>query len=370
MIKKFLISLILFLPLFFGCSQKFDTGVLGETQGPGNSGGDTVFVHVNPDWGGFNNPQAILIGHEPFIYVCDTDNNKIVMLNTAGGLLGTLDLNLLGITKPIAIAQDYRLNLIVCAQTKINSITYSAAFKIDLYALKHLIANANFNDGSIKLILPRAVDIDLHPNVTYSAVTAFYDNSYDIARIGTQNSSIYDPDNAILRFQYVNPDSDAFLATVHDIDPLSSGLITANGINCMTSFNKKNIDFIATYNKNVDNATAFKAQWFQHYETQISEGYRSAFSPSSGMAFVKPGRFGSPTGSCIDPSGNIYISDGDPGKDSVFKFSPYGEELQSFGGPTVFSKPAGVAFFDRTLYVLDSKLNVIRRFILSTDIGQ
>ena len=365
MIKKFLISVILLIPILFGCSDKFDLSQLGDTHGAGNPGGDTVYVHMNPDWSvadgiPYNNPHAIFMGREPFIYVCDTDNDRIVMLNTAGTVLGTLN-----IKKPIAITQDYRLNLIVCAQADINSITYSAVYKIDLYAVNHIIANA-----TKKLILTRAVYNDLHTDVKYSAVTAFYDNSYDIARTGGNNTSIYDPDNAILRFQYVNPDSDAFLATVHDIDALSSGLITANGINCMTSFNKRNIDFIATFDKNVENATAFKAQWFLHYETQVTEGYRSAFNPSDGMAFVQPNRFGAPTGSCIDPSGNMYIADGDPARDSVYKFSSFGDELQSFGGPGVFSKPAGVAFFDRTLYVLDSQKNMIRRFILSTDLTQ
>jgi len=138
MIKKFLIFITLLMPLFFGCSQKFDTGQLGNTNGASNIGGDTVYVHVNPDWGGFNNPQAILIGHEPIIYVCDTDNDRIVMLNTAGTVLGTL-----GIKKPIAISQDYRLNLIVCAEydTVINGITntYSAVYKINLFAVNHII---------------------------------------------------------------------------------------------------------------------------------------------------------------------------------------------------------------------------------------
>lgn len=358
MVKKFLISAILVIPILFGCSDKFDISQLGDIHGAGNPGGDTVYVHINPDWVGYNNPHAILIGHEPFIYVCDTDNDRIVMLNTAGTVLGTLS-----IKKPIAITEDYRLNLIVCAQADINSVTYSAVYKIDLFAVGHIIGNA-----SKKLILPRAVDVDLHPNVTYSAVTAFYDNSYFVARTGANNTSIYDPDNAVLQFQYVSPDSDSYNSTLPYMDPLSSGLITANGINCMTSFNKRNWDFIATFDKNVDNATAFKAQWFQYRETQTSL-YNSAFNPSDGMAFVRPNRFGAPTGSCIDPSGNIYIADGDPGKDSVFKFSPYGDELQSFGGPTVFTKPAGVAFNDQTLYVLDSKKNIIRRFILSTDLG-
>ena len=365
MIKKFLISAILVIPILFGCSDKFDINQLGDYHGAGNPGGDTVYVHINPDWGGFNNPQAILIGHEPFIYVCDTDNNRIVMLNTAGTLLGTLT-----IKKPIAISQDYRLNLIVCAEydTLINGITntYSAVYKIDLFAVNHIIGNAR-----PKLILPRTEDISSHPLCKFTAVTAFYDNSYYIARTGINNTSNSDPDNSIIQFVPVDQYHDTTLSNrVPNIDPLRSGMITANGINCMTSFNKKNIDFIATFNKGVVNETVFKAQWFHFFSSISSEGYRSGIGQFSGVAFVKPDRFGAPTGSCIDPSGNIYITDGDPGKDSVFKFSPYGDELQSFGGPTLFSKPAGVAFFDRTLYVLDSQKNMIRRFILSTDLGQ
>ena len=369
MINKFLISVILLIPILFGCSDKFDLNQLGDTHGAGNPGGDTVYVHINPDWSTaagkpYSNPRAILIGHEPFIYICDTDNDRIVMLNTAGTVLGTLE----GIKKPVAIAEDYRLNLIVCAQfdTVINgsTITYSAVYKIDLFAVSHIIGNA-----TKKLILPRAIDRELHPDVKYSAVTAFYDNSYYVARTGTNNASIYDPDNAILEFQCVKQGDDSYQSILPFLDPLSSGLITGNGINCMTSFNKRNWDFIATFDKNVENATAFKAQWFQYRETQTSL-YRSAFSPSEGMPFVQPNRFSAPTGSCIDPFGNIYVADGDPGKDSVFKFGSNGDELQSFGGPAVFSKPAGVAFFDRTLYVLDSQKNMIRRFILSTDLNQ
>jgi hypothetical protein len=379
MIKKFLIFVLLLIPILFGCSDKFDINQLGDIHGAGNPSGDTVYVHINPDWseaGGkpFNNPQAILVGKEPFIYVCDTGNDRIVMLNTAGATLGVLELSPLGIKKPIAIAQDYRLNLIVCAQIDTGTIPYSAVFKINLFALNYVIANAKLSDNTIKLILPRKEDTDLHPNVTYSAVTAFYNNSYYIARTGINNKSSYDPDNAIIIFTCVTPNSDSWQGTLPEIGALNSGLITANGINCMTSFNKKNLDFIATFDKGVENETVFKAQWFQYFETQTSL-YRSPLNPSDGMAFVQPNKFGAPTGSCIDPSGNIYIADGE--KDSVFKFSSFGDELQSFGGnkpgedffPKQPSQPSGVAFFDRTLYVLDSKQNLIIRFILSTDLS-
>ena len=185
--KKILIYLIVSIPLFFGCNER-DKFVPPQANSTTTATGDTVYVLLNPAWGGFNNPQAILVGKEPFIYVCDTGNDRIVMLNTAGTVLGTLH-----IKKPIAITQDYRLNLIVCAQhdTTINGVlkTFSAVYKIDLFAVNHIIANA-----TPKLILPRASDIDFHPNSQYTAVVAFYDNSFykfrpiQIAYVIKQNS--------------------------------------------------------------------------------------------------------------------------------------------------------------------------------------
>ncbi len=46
-----------------------------------NIGGDTVYVQLNPVWEGFNNPQDIYVGRDPFIYVADTDNDRVVMMN-------------------------------------------------------------------------------------------------------------------------------------------------------------------------------------------------------------------------------------------------------------------------------------------------
>ena len=45
--------------------------------------GDTVYVQQNPQWTGFNHPQAVIVGNEPFVYVADTDNDRIVMLDIA-----------------------------------------------------------------------------------------------------------------------------------------------------------------------------------------------------------------------------------------------------------------------------------------------
>jgi len=351
--KKLLLLLPFIVILIAGCLQdKLDLTDF-KTSNNVNTG-DTLYIRLAGEWGGFKNPSAILIGHEPFIYVCDTDHNRIVMLNTAGTVLGTIT-----IKHPIAIAQDYRDNLIVCGQydatvkvgdsTNVHdtTITYSAVYKIDLYTAGHDIASA-----PVTRILP-VKPADFVATRKYTAVAAFFDNSYYIARFGPINSSSYDPDNAILKFS-----GDTTTGKVGGLDAVSTGIRTAYGINSLTSFSKQNFEFITTYSTNV----SFKAIW---YVPDIQGDYYSKFSPSDGVALSTPDKFGAPTGACLDAYNNIYIADS--GKDSVYKFSQYGIELQSFGGPSVFTKPVAVAHFDKTLYVLDAGKNSIIRFILSTD---
>jgi len=355
--KKYFKYLILLIPFFFGCGDKLDLNQFNSNTQNVNTAGDTVYVQLSPSWEGFNNPQAIIIGTEPFVYVCDTDNNRIVMLNTAGTVLGTKT-----IQKPIAITQDYRLNLIVCSEFDTLGTTFSAVYKIDLFAAQHDIQNA-----PVTRILPRSADFN-YPLRKYTAVAAFYDNSFYVARNGPNNTSVYDPDNSILKFQpkkYFNAgEGDSLIGRVPNIDPLSSGLISANGINCITPFTKKNFDFIATFS----GETSFKTQWFHFFVSAVDERYLSQFSPYEGTHFAQPNKFGQPTGSCVDQFGNIFVADGSPTRDSVYKFNQYGEEMHSFGGPNVFTRPAGVAFLDKTLYVLDAGSNKVLRFILSTDI--
>ena len=363
-IHKFFIVPILLL-LIAGCKQEKENLADYNSSGNVNAKNDTVYIPLGAEWGGYSNPSAILIGKEPFIYVCDKGSNRIVMLNTAGSLLGALS-----IPAPSAITQDYKLNLIVCGEfdTTIAGVktSFSAVYKIDLHAAGHIIANA-----PVTRLLPKTSSDFAHALNTsserrYTAVSAFYDNSFFVARTGPNNTSVYDPDNSILRYepleQFTGAAGDTLIGRVPDIDALSTGLISAYGINCMTPFNKQNYDFIATYSTE----TSFKAQWFQHYTSAVEDKYISKFRPGSeAVAFVTPNKFGSPSGSCLDTYGNIFIADA--GKDSVYKFSSFGNELQSFGGPKVFGRPVGVAYFDKTLYVLDAGKNAILRFILSTD---
>ncbi len=121
--KKIVQLFILFTVSIFiySCMEKFDLNEIDLNDDNVNIGGDTVFVMLNPVWDGYNKPQDVLVGREPFIYVADTENDRIVLLNLDGQILSQLS-----IKKPIALAQDYRLNLIVCARFDTLNQSFSA----------------------------------------------------------------------------------------------------------------------------------------------------------------------------------------------------------------------------------------------------
>jgi hypothetical protein len=343
-----------------GCADKLNLDAIESLKGDTNITGDTVYVHLSPDWEGFNHPQAIIVGNEPFIYVADTDNNRIVMLNVAGTVLGTRT-----VKKPVAIAQDYKLNLIVCAQfdTTLSTgetKTFSAVYKYDMVSAGHHIESA-----PVTRLLPRASDLN-NTDRTYTGVTAFYDNTFYVTRKGPSNSSTIDPDNSIL---YFSPKSllvsgatgDTLLGRIGNIDPIGTGLVSAYGLSSIHSFNKKNNDIIITLIGN----NYFKAQWLTFVETTEKSAYESKLTASE-SAFMTVNKFTQPQGSTLDNYNNIFIADA--AKDSIYKFNSQGEELQSFGGPKVFKSPYGIAFYDKTIYVVDAGANKILRFSLSTEI--
>ncbi|MCX8107007.1 MAG: hypothetical protein N3D80_14160 [Ignavibacterium album] len=339
--------------LIISCEDKFE---LPTTSGLGNISGDTVYVQINPAWEGFNNPQDIYIGNEPFIYVADTDNDRIVMMNLAGTILGTKS-----IKRPVAIAQDYQLNLIVCSEFDTLGTTFGAVYKINLVASNH-----NLSEAPVQRLLPRPnVPSDLKTGIRYTGVAVFYDNSFYIARTGPNNSSIFDPDNSILVFQKKVSDDgskkDTLIGRLPSIEPVGTGLLTAYNISSLTSFKRRNTDFVMTLTGN----TTFKTQWLYYNFASETPGYESKLSPGNNQ-MMTANKFSRPEGVTVDNSGNIYVADAE--KDSIYKFNSFGDELQSFGGPQLFNQPYAVAHFDKTLYVVDKGNSRILRFILSTDL--
>lgn len=352
----------IFLALFLvGCGEKLDLTEFTSRARQGTTSTDTAYVLINPPWTGFNNPTDIMVGREPFIYIADTDNNRIVVLNLAGQFLGSIN-----VKHPVAIAQDYRLNLFICADfdTTINGVTktFGALYKVDLFSVQH-----NFNQVKLQRLLPKTSTDFSKENRRYTGVTVFYDNSYLVTRTGPDNSSFIDPDNAILEFiQIKNSDGtirDSLIGRLPNFEATGSGLMSINELSGITSFNRKNYEIVTTQIGN----TNFKVQWLKFIVTNEYAGYVSKFEPGDPRVdILKIDKFGKPEDVTVDNNNNVYVIDSE--KDSLFKFNQYGTEMHSFGGSKLFKNPKGVAFFDKTLYICDSGNNRILRFILSTDL--
>ncbi len=320
---------------------------------------DTNYVQQTPVWEGFSKPQDIIIGRETLLYVADTDNDRIVVMNIGGEVLGSR-----AIKKPVALDQDYRLNLLVCAEfdTLINNVqtTYSAVYKINMFDSGHEIETA-----PITRILPKTSFDFQRTDREYTGVCVFSENSFYVARRGPSNNTLIDPDNVILAFtEFTRGDGskvDTLIGRIPLIEPVGTGLLSANRISSLTSFRGQTLDIVVT----LIGDNSFKTQWLRFINTADFVGYRNNLEPFS-TDIMTVNRFGQPEDVAIDNSNNIFVADAE--KDSVFKFNSFGDELESFGGPDVFNSPHAVAFFDRTLYVADTENDRILRFILSTDI--
>lgn len=348
------IIIFILITLISSCGEKFDVTGIETGDGNVNIGGDTVFIQINPVWEGYNNPQFVMVGREPFIYVADTDNDRIVLLNLDGQVLGTRS-----VKRPISIAQDYRLNLFVCAQFDTLGTTHSALYKYDLVSVNHQIEIA-----PVKRILPKPSDFT-QPLRQYTGVAVFFDNRYFVARKGPNNSNLIDPDNSILIFIQKRlsngSTTDTLIGRVPFLDPLGTGILSANQLCSITSYNERNYNMITA----LTGENSFKVQPLVYISTPEFTGYQIAIQPGA-ADIMKIGTFSQPDGVALDNAGNIYVADA--AKDSVFKFNSFGDLLIKFGGDSVFTNPYSVAFFDKTLYVADTGNNRILRFILSTDI--
>ena len=361
---KQVILTILFLTAFVvGCESKFDIGSLPNANASGSIG-DTVYVVQRYAWTGFNFPTAVLFGNDGFLYVADTYNDRVVMLDRNGVVIGyASDPGPNGMRKPIGLAEDYKLNLIVCAQFDTtlpghaNSTTFGAVYKLNLYS-----AGQNISKGTLKKVFFEPSDSSRR----YTAAATLYDNTYYVSRTGPNDAGI-DKDDNILLFS----SSDRLLTglppyfTWGGTGFMSIGKIT--GLATMPT--KRTVEYVFCQ---TGQTSLFKVQWIQLIVLGQTTDYESKFSANtSDLSTVN--RFKSPEGVTFDPSGNLYVVDSQT--DSLYRFSPNGSEHYSFGGTgsgdLQFRQPSGVAFspIDHTVYVADAGNNRISRFKLSTEIN-
>ncbi len=332
----------------FGCGgEKFPLPQQPEGTAGTTVVSDTTYLQLRPVWGretgyDFKQPQDVMVGREPLIYIADTGNDRILMLDLAGNLLGQSQT----IDHPIALTQDSKLNLLVV--TGSNKI-----YRLNLVAVQHRIAQA-----AVEIVF---TEVD-NPDRRYTGIAAQLQSvqgraviTYLVTATGNEKN-----DNQILVF----PEN--FQVRVPDAINLE-----ANGLGIMSASHPSGItalrDFSPDFIFCMIGQNSFKVQWL----TAGEFGYQPRLNPAQGnFDLFAPDKFQQPEDVAIDAEGNIYVIDA--GLNALLKFSANGEEQQSFGsagsGEKQFHHPQGVAFFDKTLYVADTENNRIVRFKLSTEV--
>ena len=354
---KTILPFIYAIVLFYGCAEdKYAIDTLLNAPA-GGSIGDTVYIQQNPEWTGFNHPRAIIVGKEPLLYVADTDNNRIVMLDLFGHVIGYSQ----RIQRPVGLAEDKKLNLVVCAEFDTtlpghqgSPTTFGALYRIDLYTALH-----DINAAPITRVFYDPTDSVRR----YTGVSMLYNNFYYVTRIGNKNEpERLDKDIAVMVFDT----ADTYISPISNLTPDGTGLRSLDSLTGIATVpTGKSLDFVYCQS---GTKSLYKVQWISLVAAGQTTFFDSKFNQNVDptLDILKVNRFASPAGVTIDASSNFFVIDA--AKDSLFRFSASGVEKYSFGGSKQFKQPRGVAFFDKTLYIADTGNNRIVRFKLSTDL--
>jgi streptogramin lyase len=373
--KKLLpFSLIFCAFIVFSCQEdKFDINSLPKATTNANIS-DTIYIKQNPDWTGFNSPQAVIVGNEGLVYVADTYNDRIVMLDIAGRLIGYSQ----RIQRPVAIAQDKRLQLLVCAEfdtvLRGQETTFGAVYRLNLPAASYDISRAT----PMRVIWDTT--LGNYASRRYTAIaTTYYSvgsslnaDAYYVGRTGQNNTATYDPDDAIVLYSK----NDVFQSSVtQEFAQEGTGLLSMHNVTALaTKPTGTSTEFVFAQIENSAVTPLWKVQWIQLTVQGQTENWASKFYPSTDgdIDFLRINRFVQPRGLALDQSGNLFVADA--GTDSIYHFNSRGIEQYSFGGHNDpygrnFNQPYGIAYYDadKTLFVADKGNNRICRFKLSID---
>lgn len=355
-------SIFLFLTFLFvvGCQQPYKLSDLPSADNVIRSG-DTTYIQT-AEWGGFKKPEGILYGRDQLFYVMDTQNDRIVMLNQAGGELSERN----GVLHPLAAAQDTRLDLIVGAETvdPTSHDTIGVVLRIKVEP-----ASGHLDLAEIDTIWKEPG----HPKRRFVGIGIIPGDEYLVVRDGPDNSSPVDPDARVLLFRYVHQNAtarkDSFITPLGDLQSgVGNSITSINHPTGIATFPGR-ADFVLTQKSD---GVQYSAIWMVYSKTTDFEGWQARFDPSivgQNVDFVKANRFRDAEGVAIDPyRSDIFVVDAE--QDSVVKFNNKGVfQKESFGAMSSrsgLSHPRSVAIAQGQVYVCDTDNDRIVIFRLST----
>ncbi len=315
----------------------------------------------------FKAPADIYYGVDNFLYVADTGNDRIVMMDLGGGIMGYSQY----IPHPEAITQNDSLALLIVNKT--NKI-----YKIDLFKFQHNIAQA-----PVEVVFEQSSE----PTRQFTGISVHNGFEYYVTVVDSSASPIL---SQIYDF-YGNNVWKGPLPLYTNGSGLFSALIPT-GITSLReqyldiSSRENTLGFIFCQSGSYPPANLVNYYKVQYITTTIFEG-QEVLTPKTDLSGTPEEeylyyyeKFYLPEDIALDYGGNIFVVDaGSP--DGVhlpgfYRFGPTGQQQQAvvgFGsGDYQFKTPKGIAVTrntdNQTVYVSDTGNNRILQFKLSRDL--
>lgn len=381
LMKKWSIILSLFLLVILSACTNNTTPLPvippAEEQFPGLD--DAEYVLINPPLDAahgynFNQPADVYVGVDNFLYVADTGNDRIVMLDAGGQLQGVSGY----IPHPEAITQNDSLQLLIVNKTNV-------IYRIDLVSVDHQIDIA-----PIDTVFQQASE----PTRQFTGITVHNGFEYYVTVIDVADSS-----SNFKEFSFIYDfNANHTLKGPLPLHVNGTGLFSAILPTGIVSLREQWLDISLTREKtpafifSQTGRTSLLNNNFrvQYITTTIIEG-DEVLTPNVGLIntdIYDPGKFYNPEDVTIDRSGFIFVVDagqppGSPGFDNnppgFYRFSSSsGKQIQAFIGDgsnsdhLFFNNPKGIAILpfeeDQIVYVADTGNNRVLMFKLSTDL--
>jgi len=367
---------LLTIALWQACSHdKYPLPNIPDTEDRYSNIGKSVYNLVYPIWDrhngyDFNKPADIYFGVDNFIYVCDTENDRIVMLDAGGTVQGISQ----RLPHPEALTQDDSLNLLIVNKT-------NKVFKIDLFHHQHQLAAA-----PIETVFTQISE----PTRQFTGITVHNGFEYYVTVV-----DVADSNSNFLEFSFIYD----FNANHTLKGPLplyvnGTGLFSAILPTAIISYRERYLDISRTnedspgfwFTQTGRTSLLFNSFKIQDVTTRTMEG-QIMLIPNTGYIgtdIYDANNFWNPEDIALDRQGFIFIVDAGrpitcadttlpaPG---FYRFSPTGGILQKVvglgTGEKQFNNPKGIAVSpyldDQTVYVADTDNDRIMLFKLSTD---
>lgn len=315
----------------------------------------------------FNQPSDIFYGADNLIYVADTGNDRIVMMDIGGQIQGFSGY----IPHPEAITQNDSLQLLIVNKTNV-------VYKIDLFAHNHQIDSA-----PVDTVFEQASE----PNRQFTGISVHNRFEYYVTVLDVADSS-----SNFVEFSFIYDfNADNTLKGPLPLFVNGTGLFSAIVPTSIVSIRERWLDISAT--QEVSPAFMFTQTGrtsllnnsfkVQTTTTQINEG-DEVIVPNTAYIntdFYDPTLYVNPEDMALDRNGFIYVVDaGSPQSPPAFyRFSSTsGNMLQAFigdgsnGDNITFNNPKGIAVLpateDQVVYIADTGNDRIVIFSLSNEL--